>query len=146
MDVTAERRAEVEELTEVVVGLVRAMPAVAALGLCGSWAAGRPTMGSDLDLIVVTGCRPALVQDHGWFLAAVGDGARVVRQQEWGDLLTEVRVRRVSGLEVELGVADLAWAAVDPVDGGTARVVGDGFVVLHDPTGVLEALVAAVKG
>lgn len=143
---TAERRTEVGELTEAVARLLCEMPAVTALALCGSWAAGRPTMESDVDLIVVTGDRAALVQDHGWALAAVGDGARVVVQQDWGEMLTEIRVRRQSGLEVELGVADTCWAAVDPVDGGTARVVGDGFVVLHDPGGTLEALVAAVRG
>lgn len=59
-----------------------------------------------------------------------------------------VRRRGVTAeqLEVELGVADTAWAGVDPVDMGTARVVGDGFVVLHDPSGMLAALVAAVRG
>lgn len=72
-------------------------------------------------------------------------GGRVVRRQEWGGgALTEVRPRRASGLEVEVGVADLGWAAVDPVDPGTAQVVADGFTVLHDPGGLLEALVAAV--
>jgi len=122
------------------------MPAVAALGLCGSWAAGRPTMGSDVDLIVVTGERVALVQDPRWVVAAVGGGARVVRQQEWGEMLTEIRIRRASGLEVDVGVVDAAWAAVGPVDAGTARVVADGLVVLHDPSGMLEALVVAVGG
>lgn len=121
------------------------MPAVAAAGLCGSWAAGRPTMTSDVDLVVLTGHRPALVQDPGWAVAAAG-GGRVVRRQDWGGALTEVRVRRPAGLEVELGVADLVWAAVDPVDPGTAEVVADGFAVLHDPGGLLEALVAAVDG
>ena len=46
--VTAARRAEVEALLEAFGGVARAMPAVAAVGLCGSWAAGRPTMGSDV--------------------------------------------------------------------------------------------------
>ena len=144
--VTAERRAEVGKLTDAVVRWARQMPAVAALGMCGSWAGGRPTMGSDVDLIVLTGVRVALVHDHDWALVAAGDGSRVVRQQDWGGLLTEIRVRRASGLEVELGVADLAWAAASPVDRGTARVVSDGFVVLHDPSGMLGALVAAVRG
>lgn len=31
------------------------------------------------------------------------------------------------------------WAA-EPVDDGTARVVRDGFRVLHDPVGVLSRL------
>src|SRR5690606_1092785 len=46
--------------------------------------------------------------------------------------------------EVELGLADPAWAATDPVDPGTARVVGDGFLVLHDPAGALAALADVV--
>ena len=35
------------------------------------------------------------------------------------------------------------WAAVPP-DAGTARVVSGWFVVLHDPSGLLERLVRAV--
>lgn len=143
---TSESRAEVEELLVSVTGRARGMPAVVALGLCGSWASGQPTMASDVDVVVLTVNRLALVQDQNWALAAVGDGARVVRQQDWGRMVTEIRLRRMSGLEVELGVADTAWAAVDPVEEGTARVVGDGFVVLHDPSDLLEALVAVVRG
>lgn len=37
----------------------------------------------------------------------------------------------------------MGGAATTPVDPGTGRVVRDGFVVLHDPTGVLGALVTA---
>jgi uncharacterized protein len=59
-------------------------------------------------------------------------------------MLTEVRHRLPSGLEVDVGVVDRAWAATTPVDPGTARVVQDGFVVLHDPAGVLGLLVKAV--
>jgi hypothetical protein len=46
-----------------------------------------------------------------------------------------------SGLEIELCIANLKWAATDPIDEGTKRVVSDGIQVLHDPKGLLNHLV-----
>jgi hypothetical protein len=50
-----------------------------------------------------------------------------------------------TGLEVEFGFAAPSWAATEPVDAGTAQVVGDGFRVLYDPVGILRALVVACQ-
>jgi hypothetical protein len=47
------------------------------------------------------------------------------------------------GLEVEVGLTEPAWAATDPVDPGTRRVVTDGMRILRDPDGRLAALAAA---
>ncbi len=68
-----------------------------------------------------------------------------MRTQAWGPL-TERRVQLASGLVVEWGFAPRSWADVAPLDDGTARVVADGFAVLYDPFGLLEGLVAAVRG
>lgn len=65
-----------------------------------------------------------------------------MRTLEWG-VLTERRFALPSGLEVELGIASPAWAAIDPVDTGTRRVVSDGVRILHDPDGLLETLASA---
>jgi hypothetical protein len=49
-------------------------------------------------------------------------------------------------IELELGVADVDWARLDPVDAGTRRVVNDGVVPLVDKDGLLGALSDACCG
>lgn len=76
---------------------------------------------------------------------ALDRDAALVRTQRWG-VLIERRVVLPSGFQVEFGFVATDWASIDPLDGGTARVVGDGFVVLHDPEGILDAVVRRVGG
>jgi uncharacterized protein len=59
-------------------------------------------------------------------------------------VVTERRVRLQSGLEVEFGIAPLSWAATDPLDAGTRKVVQGGFRILVDPDGRLTRLQASV--
>ena len=59
--------------------------------------------------------------------------------------LTERRLLLKGGLEVEVGIAEPSWAATDPVDPGTRRVVTDGLRILHDPDRRLAPL-AVVAG
>jgi hypothetical protein len=72
-------------------------------------------------------------------VALVGSHARVIRTQQWGRL-TERRLITAEGLELDVGVVTPDWAATDPVDEGTRRVVADGMVALYDPDGLLAAL------
>jgi hypothetical protein len=115
-------------------------PDVRAVALAGSRARGNPRPDSDVDLVL-------LVDDPQTYLDAAGPlGGPVVdvRTRWWGPVL-ERRFRLPSRLEVELGFAPVHWAAV-PVDAGTRRVVAGGFVVLHDPSGLLGRLVREVAG
>ncbi|WP_460661923.1 hypothetical protein [Kribbella swartbergensis] len=95
-------------------------------------------MTSDVDLIVLTDEPEKYCGSDDW-LAAFG-AVDVVRRQQWGPYVTEVRLVRRSGLEIEVDVTARAWANTDPVDAGTRRVVTDGMRVLHDPQAVLAAL------
>ena len=47
-------------------------------------------------------------------------------------------------VEVELTFAKCSWASTDPIDEGTRRVVGDGFLIVFDKDGSLHRLIAAV--
>ena len=128
-------------MAEVVACVVRwalDRPAVRAVALAGSWARGRPRAATDVDLVVLADDEPLDVAD-AQPADAVDLGSR-----RWGPL-HERRFRLTSGLEVDMGLAPLSWAAV-PVDDGTALVVGDGFRVLWDPDGLLTRLVGAVAG
>jgi hypothetical protein len=100
---------------------------------------GAGLAGSQLILLVedVT----AYTQRADW-IHALG-ATRIVRTERWGPL-TERRLALPSGLELEVGIVEPSWASVVPLDPRTRRVVEDGFRILHDPHGLLRALVAAV--
>lgn len=108
--------------------------------MVGSWARGTARMDSDVDVVVLT-------DQVRYSVAGVWTGllgGEVLRLSEWGPL-REVRLRRPSGLVVEIGVAPVSWADTDPVDAGTRQVVGDGHRIVHDPVGVLARLSVASR-
>lgn len=121
---------------------VAGRPDVRALALVGSWARGTATVESDVDLMLLTE-DPAPYTGSDVLVRGLGAGD-LVRTRTWGPV-TERRLALRSGLEVEVGVALPTWAAVDPVDEGTRRVVGCGMRVLYDPDGLLAGLVAALS-
>jgi hypothetical protein len=112
--------------------------------LVGSRARGDARPDSDVDLVVLVDEPGGMLDRSAWF-AIFGEGTRLIRAASFG-AIQERRLRRPDGLVVEVGVGQPAWASVDPVDAGTARVVRDGFVALHDPRGLLAELLAAVQG
>lgn len=97
-------------------------------------------MDSDVDIVVLTD-QVHYDRVEAWTGLL---GGEVVRTADWG-LLREVRVRRPSGLVVEIGVAPVGWADIDPVEAGTRRVIGDGHRIVHDPAGVLARLSVASR-
>jgi predicted nucleotidyltransferase len=139
--VVGERRtSEVEAVLGRITAWARRRTDVRALALVGSWARGAPTRQSDVDVVLLTDSPARYTQSDAW-LAELGD-ARPVRTLAWG-AVTERRFALPGGLEVELGVAAPSWAAVEPLDPGTRRVVSDGMRILHDPDGLLARLAAA---
>jgi peptide-methionine (R)-S-oxide reductase len=125
---------------DAVAGVVRwaaGRPDVVAVGLAGSQARGTARPDSDVDLVVVTRDRDGYL---GW--AGPGAGWADLRTRRWGPLL-ERRFRLPGGPVVEVGFVPESWAAL-PADPGTAGVVADGLLVLHDPSGLLTRLVEAV--
>jgi hypothetical protein len=137
-----ERIHEVERLLAAVPGWASGQPDVRAAALVGSWARGTAGAHSDVDMILLTDQPEIYIESDVW-LPALG-GAEIIRTRRWGKL-TERRVVGPSGLEIDVGIATPAWASTSPVDAGTANVVADGLVSLHDPDGLLHALVAAVR-
>ncbi|GAA1574032.1 GNAT family N-acetyltransferase [Kribbella karoonensis] len=142
-----DRAARAQEVGEVVSDAVRwaaDQADIRGLAMVGSWARDVARMTSDLDVIVLTDVPERYLGEDDWL--EVFGAVSVVRRQEWGPYLTEVRIQRASGLEVEVGITATAWAASDPVDPGTRRVVADGVRVLHDPEQLLAALVRVCTG
>lgn len=106
-------------------------------GVCvvGSYARGTPQMSSDLDLVLLS-TEPD--RYRGWLgsdspLAP----ARFLLSRTWGPL-TELRFLHRTGRQLDIGVTTPAWADTDPLDPGTARVIGDGLRIVHDPDSLLH--------
>ncbi len=144
MTVEPARASAVRALLERVPGWAARRPDVVAVGLCGSWAAARARDDSDVDLVVLTTLRSGLAADTAWLADLCGGPAAVAGVRGRGPHLTEVRAVLTDGLEVEIGLADPGWAAADPVDPGTERVVTDGWATLFDPADALGPLTHAL--
>ncbi|SBT40379.1 nucleotidyltransferase domain-containing protein [Micromonospora auratinigra] len=136
--VTEERAREAALAVDIVTGWAAGRADVPGVVVVGSWARGAARMDSDVDIVVLTD-NPGYAEPEVWTGLLGGDLSRTAR---WGPL-REIRVRRPSGFEIELGVVPLSWAGTDPVDPGTHRVISDGHRVVHDPAGLLAALAAA---
>lgn len=136
------RQAEVERVLRDATLWASARRDVAALALVGSWARGTASDESDVDLVLLIDEPTVYTRREDW-VAELFPSAQVMRTGDWGAIV-ERRLLLASGLEVELGVASPSWAAVEPLDEGTRRVVGDGLRALYDPRGLLADLAAAV--
>lgn len=140
---TPGRVAEYRQVIRSVAAWAASQHDIAGVAVVGSWARGQARMGSDVDLVVLTDDAEDYVVDSAWVPAAMGGRAELVRTQRWGPL-TERRVALESGLQVEFGFVATGWADTDPVDPGTARVVGEGCSPLVDPEGLFARVIAAV--
>ena len=109
---------------------------VEGAALIGSYAGGKATENSDVDLMILTINASRYLDNHKW-LSVFGEVARS-QNEIWGVVET-VRAFYRTGLEIEYGFAAPSWAAI-PVDAGTKRVVNGGIKVLFDPKGKLDAL------
>jgi predicted nucleotidyltransferase len=137
--VTRERSQEVRSVIDLVSAWSVEHEDVHGVMVVGSWARDAARMDSDVDIVILT---PDYAEAHVWTGLL---GGEVVRLQEWGPL-KEIRLRRPSGLEVEVGIAPPSWADTNPVDPGTRRVIDDGHRIEYDPVGLLAVLSDACRG
>ena len=120
---------------------LKARADVRAVALVGSHAQGTARADSDVDLVVVTTDPAAYTERSDWLAGLCG--AEIISTRRWGEL-TERRLVLTDGIEVDCGVVCPSWAETTPLDRGTARVARDGLVPLHDPDGILAAVLTAV--
>lgn len=128
-------------LTEALVSWARAAPDVRAVCVVGSHALGAATPDSDVDLVVVVDDVSSRLHSREW-LSCVGQ-LTSVDHEDWG-LVQSLRARYSDGLEVEFGLAPLAWAT-PPIDAKTAAVVQDGVVAVWDPDTLLDVAVQEAR-
>jgi uncharacterized protein len=130
MRIDAPRRHQAEGIVLRTRTLTASHPAVRAVVVVGSYAYGRPTMESDIDIVMAVNNRDAWLLDDSWARYIVGTRPELLREQDWG-ALRERRYRSGCGFEVEFGVVTAQWFAT-PVDPGTARVLRDGCRIVSD--------------
>lgn len=111
-------------------------PDVKGIALVGSYARDAATVGSDVDLLILTTDAARYISDRSW-LSLFGE-VRECRVEDWGKV-TSLRTFYQDGLEVEYGFSTPEWAVM-PMDAASFRVVLDGMKVLFDPAGILSAV------
>jgi predicted nucleotidyltransferase len=134
--------ANVGEILDAARLLPRLVSGVVGIAVVGSWARTAGRADSDVDLVVLANEPSRLLDDRSW-LTIFGSETVLVGERDFG-LLQERRLRRPDGLEVEVGVAGPAWAALPP-DPGTAQVVRDGMYVIFDPEDLFAELISVVR-
>ena len=115
----------------------KSQPDVSTVVVVGSYSYGRPRMGSDVDLVVLSRRTAEHLVDLA-FIEKIAPGGRVIRRDQWG-AMSERRVRLANGLVVEFGLTTPDWAAL-PLDPGTAKVLSDGCKIVVDDGTVTAAL------
>ncbi|WP_445383082.1 nucleotidyltransferase domain-containing protein [Robiginitalea sp. IMCC43444] len=119
---------------------------VLALALCGSYARGAAGPHSDIDLLFLVSSK-VLLKNSEWLqelnLHGMDDAIISHRDVTYGNVWSR-HVSLRSGSKIEFTFAEQCWAATDPTDPGTIKVVRDGFQILYDPHHLLEQLLKKV--
>ncbi len=140
---TASQRHEYDRVVGAAGEWARARADVVGLAVIGSWARGAARVDSDIDILVLTTDPTTYVEGESWISGALGEEAPVIATRRWGPLV-ERRVLLASGTEIEWGFATPHWASTSPLDPGTANVIRDGCIAVHDPDRIFEHLVSQV--
>lgn len=105
--------------------------------LVGSYARNAQKDTSDIDLVIISPEKNSLIEQTD-LLKQFG----AIKKQEieyWG-ACTSIRIWYDKSFEVEFGFVEPSWIS-QPLDGGTHRVLSDGYQVILDKKGYFEKLV-----
>ena len=136
---------QAKSLTDAIARWVEARPDLKSLALVGSWACNVARPDSDIDLLVLADDPAAYRSPRNWLAPALPQSFRVLSERiaDYGAVWS-CHAMLAPDVELELSFGPLTWAATDPLDAGTWRVVQGGFRILVDKDGRLQRLVAAV--
>jgi predicted nucleotidyltransferase len=104
--------------------------------LVGSYATGRSTPDSDIDLIILSKNPKNYLDEPNW-IEKFGV-MKNVAVEDWGKVIS-LRVWYSSGLEVEFGLAGQDWIE-KPIDEGSRKILQNRYESLLDRTGRLVLL------
>ncbi|MDX1315826.1 MAG: nucleotidyltransferase domain-containing protein [Eudoraea sp.] len=140
-------RDKFEQILSLVDDFAAVDPMILAVGLCGSWARGRPGEDSDIDLSIIVTDKMHYKETE-WLsripFENINDKIISFQDREYGNVWSR-HVLLKSKAKIEFSFANPTWANIEPLDAGTFKVVADGFKVLYDPEQILQQLVEKVE-
>jgi uncharacterized protein len=134
---------QLEKMLALIMAWAHSRTDILALALVGSRARGDARPDSDVDLVLLASEPQAFRHDETWPGEIAWRNGGVVHQHDADYGAAWSRHIEVDNGEIEFAFAGEAWAAVDPVDAGTARVISDGCRILVDKTNLLRNLLTA---
>ncbi|MDX2141403.1 MAG: nucleotidyltransferase domain-containing protein [Chloroflexota bacterium] len=141
------RDMNIEPLLTIITDWGRAHADVRAIALVGSYARGTARPDSDVDVMILSAA-PDRYRSADW-LTQIDWAQAAVTVVHWHDkdygVVWSRHVELGSGLQVEFSFGAPGWASVDPLDAGTARVLGDGYHILYDADGLLARVASMVN-
>jgi hypothetical protein len=140
---------DAEPIIQTIADWAKRQKTILAVAIIGSHARGQARAESDIDFLLLAASPQAFRADTGW-LHAINWPAIGARPVSWQDedygALWSRRLWLEDKGEIEFGFAGPSWAALDPIDPGTRRVITAGCRILHDPNDILASLAAAISG
>ena len=94
----------------------------------GSVATETNTIGSDLDIMIITANKSFLVQDKSFIEYF---GIVINSKIEYYGAYTSIRVWYQDENEIEFGMVDPSWISL-PLDSGTRKVLTEGYKIIID--------------
>ena len=94
----------------------------------GSVATGTNTIGSDLDIMIITANKSFLVQDKSFIEYF---GIVINSNIEYYSAWTSIRVWYQDENEIEFGMVDPSWSSL-PLDSGTRKLLTEGYKIIID--------------
>ncbi len=136
-----------QTLANSVVRWAKERPDVIGVALVGSWAHGTPRAESDVDLVLLVRDPEIYRESPSWLMDIPWYRDRVAiknwHDAQYGQAWSR-HVHLEPGGEIELTFCAPSWAADDPPDPGTVRVVQNGCHILLDKEQRLAHLITAV--
>jgi hypothetical protein len=137
----------IDLIVSIIIQWLLTQPDVRAVALVGSYARGTARPDSDVDIMILS-VTPECFRDLEWLAeidwAEVGVSVGTWHDADYGAVWSR-HVALSSGLVIEFSFGALSWAAVEPVDAGTARVMGNGHRILYDPDGLLARVLQELQ-
>lgn len=148
MNASKEKQKFISEFLEQLTNWSMRREDIIATALVGSWARGQAREDSDVDLMfLVNG--PEMFRESTDWLEEFDWSALKTRVVDWHDgdygVVWSRHVHLFNAPKVEFSFGSLSWASINPLDAGTARVMGDGHKILYDSQGLLQNVYDELK-
>lgn len=136
----------IDNILPSIVGWARSKAEIFGLALVGSQARGTARRDSDIDLVVLVREPEQFRSDTHWLGEIDWTGRQIT---SWHDaqygLAWSRHVELQSQYKIEFTFCPSFWAATNPIDPGTMKVVSNGCRILLDKAQLLSALLRAAS-